>query len=200
MNERKRLLREADELENRAYEMSRNAVTEEQREEANRLMDKSCALEYRALEMSEGADEPPAPVSADSKPSEVTDAFWLAVLRKKDYPYPDYTANSGKWQIFLPVAQIDELWPKIKLATEEGLLGDSSKVSTAKPNPNATSPDEEVICVYTYDSTDVADVKRIRQELRALGITWEISYKEDRVTAAGKYSNRGDKGISKYRE
>jgi len=57
-----------------------------------------------------------------------------------------------------------------------------------------------VICVYTYDWTDKEDVKRIRQELRDLGITRKIPYKADRETLSGKYAIRGDKRISKYFE
>ncbi len=49
----------------------------------------------------------------------------------------------------------------------------------------------KVICVYTYDWTDEADVRRVRQELRALGITSKIPYKTDDDTNAGRYSSQG---------
>ncbi len=88
-----------------------------------------------------------------SKPSEVTDAYWLSVERKKK-DYPTHTSNGGKWLIFVPLSEIDNVWVKIMHATEKGKLGSSSKVATAKLNPNARDPNTKVICVYTYDWTD----------------------------------------------
>lgn len=92
------------------------------------------------------------------------------------------------------------MWAKIKAAVEEGKLGDSAKVATAKPNPLAGRSKARVICVYTYDWTDEKDVKRIREELRKLGITNRIPYKADEDTLSGKYRIAGDRGISKYYE
>lgn len=135
----------------------------------------------------------------EPKPSQVKHEYWLYAKRKRG-DYPEATTNSGKWLIFAPISQIDDLWTKIKLATEDGRLGDSAKVATAKPNPIATNPRMKVICVYTYDWRDEADVRRIRQELRALGITSRIPYKADSDTDAGRYSNRGHGRISKYYE
>jgi hypothetical protein len=138
-------------------------------------------------------------VSSVPRPSQVKHEYWLYAERKKG-DYPKTTTNSGKWLIFAPISQIDEVWMKIKLATEDGRLGDLAKVATAKPNPIATNPGMKVICVYTYDWTDEADVRRVRQELRALGITSKIPYKTDDDTNAGRYSSQGHKRISKYYE
>jgi hypothetical protein len=98
------------------------------------------------------------------------------------------------------VAEIDEVWLKIKDATEKGLLGGSAKATTAMTNPNATKSDTKVICVYTYDATDEEDVRRVRRALRELGIVAKIPYKTDNDTRAGKYANRGHTRISKYDE
>ncbi len=136
---------------------------------------------------------------ADAKPSEVTEVYWIyAIRKKKEYPKP--IVRSGKWLIFVDKKDVDALWAKIKKATGEGKFGDSSKVATAKPNPNAANPDTKVICVYTYDWTDEKDVKRVREELRKLGITNKLSYKADEDTLAGKYRIMGHKKISKYYE
>jgi hypothetical protein len=135
----------------------------------------------------------------DKKPSEVMCTYWLHAERKSG-TYPEATENCGKWLVFVPALQIDEVWANIKLATEEGRLGSSAKVATARPNPNATNPDTKVICVYTYDWTDEEDVRQIRQELRQLGITSKIPYKADEDTYAGKYAIQGHKRISKYYE
>jgi hypothetical protein len=92
------------------------------------------------------------------------------------------------------------VWQKIKAATEAGKLGDSAKVATAKPNQFAADPNKRVICVYTYDWTDVDDVRRVREELRKLGFVAKIAYKADEDTYAGRYEVHGHKRISKYYE
>jgi hypothetical protein len=135
----------------------------------------------------------------EAKPSKVTGVYWLHAERQKGR-YPKSTARSGKWLVFVKNENVDEVWEKIKKATEEGNLGDSAKVATAKPNPNATNSDTKVICVYTYDWADERDVKRIREQIRKLGITNKIPYKADEDTLSGKYRVKGDTRISKYYE
>jgi len=135
----------------------------------------------------------------DARPSQVTDVYWLHAERKAG-DYPACVKNTGKWLIFVGSAHVDEIWGRIKRATEDGKLGPAAKVSTAKPNPNARNLENKVICVYTYDWTDEEDVKRVRQELRDLGVTRKIPYKADQDTLSGKYAIRGDKRISKYYE
>lgn len=133
------------------------------------------------------------------KPSEVTSIYFLHADRLKG-KYPAAAERSGKWLIFVPVDQVDEAWEKVKRATEEGLLGGSAKVATAKPNANAADPSVKVICVYTYDSDDQADVRRVRNELRKLGFTKPMPYKTDEATYAGHYAVKGNRRISKYYE
>jgi hypothetical protein len=135
----------------------------------------------------------------DDKPSEVIDEYYIWAERQKD-DYPQPTERNGKWLIFVDKNNIDEVWAKIKKTTEEGLLGGSAKVATAKPNSLAHDPDKRVICVYTYDWTDKEDTMRVRSELRKIGITQKISYKSDEDTSKGKYNARGYKNISKYYE
>lgn len=132
-------------------------------------------------------------------PSKVTATYWINVERKKK-DYPVHTANGGKWLIFVPLSEIDDVWGKVMRATEEGKLGSSAKVATAKPNPNAKNSNTKVICVYTYDWTDKNDVRRVREELRQLGVLSKIPYKADQDTDSGKYANRGNTRISKYYE
>ncbi len=92
------------------------------------------------------------------------------------------------------------MWAKVSRAVTNGLLGEEAKVSTARPNSNASDPNKHVICVYTYDVEDKADVMRIRRQLRDLGVTWKIPYKTDRATYQGRYQVRGDRRISTYYE
>lgn len=137
---------------------------------------------------------------SDAKPTDVTDVYWIYAIRKKGGEYSKATPRSGKWLIFADPENVNDVWGKIKKAVEEGKLGDSAKVSTAKPNPLAGKSRAHVICVYTYDWMDAKDVKRIREELRKLGITHKIPYKADEDTLKGKYRITGHKRISKYYE
>lgn len=136
---------------------------------------------------------------ADSNPSEVSDVFWIYALRQHgNYPAP--TEQSGKWLVFVHHSEIDCVWAEIKCAIEEGKLGERAKVSTSLSNPNAADPENHVICVYTYDWADNEDMTRVREELRALGITQKIPYKSDEDTFAGKYKVNGQKGFRKRYE
>lgn len=83
-------------------------------------------------------------------------------------------------------------------ATQRGRLGIGSKVSAARDNP-LSKPGIHVICVYSQDASDLQDVGRVREELRHLGITWEIGYKTDADTLAARYSGQG-RTVSRYRE
>jgi hypothetical protein len=132
-------------------------------------------------------------------PSQVHDAFWIFAFRRKDSRYPSPTVQSGKWLLFIPKSDIDGVWSLIREATTSGLLGDESKVSTARPSPLCHNQNESVICVYTYDSEDTEDVRRVRQELRNLGFNNKIPYKEDAQTKAGNYAG-GGRIVSRYYE
>jgi Basophilic leukemia-expressed protein Bles03 len=138
-------------------------------------------------------------VIPDPKPSEEVKEAWVYADRKNKDEYPEYTERSGKWLIFLKRNEADEMWSKIKAAVEEGKLGSAAKISTNHPASVRFNPDEQVVCVYTYDWTDEKDVMRIRRQLRELGITWKISYKTDEDTRELKYRATGHRNISKYR-
>jgi len=138
-------------------------------------------------------------IATETMPSKETHAYFITAERNKG-TYPEATEYSGKWLIFVRTENVDVVWGKIKKATENGLLGDESKVSTARLNPNAVNINEKVICVYTYDFRDIGDVRRIRESLRQLGIISKIPYKADEDTLAGKYRKRGDRRISLYYE
>ncbi|MGC1986941.1 MAG: putative phosphothreonine lyase domain-containing protein, partial [Candidatus Cybelea sp.] len=136
----------------------------------------------------------------DRRPSEVVDNYWIYAERRDREAYPKQSDRGGKWMLFIKNSEIDAWWMKIKAATEDGALGGSAKVATMKPNPNATSPDTRVICVYTYDVEDETDCTRVREALRILGVTWKIPYKTDADTYAGKYSKQAQGRVSKRYE
>lgn len=132
----------------------------------------------------------------ESNPSEVAEVHWIYARRKKG-SYPKGTSRSGKWLLFVPSKNVDEIWRKIKKAVEDGELGNEAKVATAKQSPLSSS-DAKVICVYTYDYEDQKDVMRIRQRLREMGFTKPLSYKTDVDTLSGKYSFTTRERISRY--
>ena len=135
----------------------------------------------------------------DCNPSEVTEVFWLYAERTDD-DYPDTSERSGKYLLYVAVAGIDEVWQKIRVATEKGLLGGASKVATSRPNRRAKNDRSRVICVYTYDGKDEPDRLRVRKELRKLGFEAKIPYKFDSQTMAGEYATDGKRRVSKYYE
>lgn len=106
-------------------------------------------------------------------PSEVTDTEWLLAMRKPGH-FPDY-GKAGEWMIFPTRLEVDVLWQHISEATREGRLGPLSKVSTAKPM-KVPHKHEHVIQIYTDDREDQGDVSRVRDVLRALGVSQYIPY------------------------
>lgn len=130
-------------------------------------------------------------------PSSCTSVPWIHAAGPGQ---PKPTLCSGKWLIFCPTTEVDPTWDLIRQATEGGLLGFASKVSTAHPGTIGHTSETRIICVYTYDYEDTTDVRRIRSALRDLGITQKIPYKADEDTLQGKYSAFGHKRISQFYE
>ena len=111
-------------------------------------------------------------------PSQAGGVYWIEAKRRTgDDPAP--TSRAGQWVSPTALSEVDALWLKIKQATEVGLLGYKSKVSTAA-GPGQTDRDARLIGVRTYDSADEADVQRVSDALRALGVTTEIRYEAGR--------------------
>ena len=139
-------------------------------------------------------------------PSQETRATWLYAFRQTG-DYPDSTEFSGKWLVWFHAPLIDGYWQKIKDACEQGYLGNQVKVLTLRgvqtplprtnrdalmgvlglQKPDPASARAHVICVYTYDWSDIIDVMGIRGELRNLGIRRKIAYKADADTRARRY-------------
>jgi|SRR3989344_7638173 len=136
---------------------------------------------------------------SQNQPSRLTDDYWVYAERQKG-KYPKHTSRGGKWLIFVSSHYLDKIWLKIKTATREGKLGRMAKVATSKLNPDFQNSKGKVICVYTYDWKDEIDVKRIRDELRSIGITRKIAYKTDEDTDQGRYRTNNREKLSKYYE
>jgi hypothetical protein len=113
-------------------------------------------------------------------PSEIADEPWVGASP----PTSDARDGRrvGKWLIFTPRDHHDEVWSKIRVATEAGDLGCSAKAATARRNQPTM-----LTCVYTYDFEDYDDVRRVLAALRALGFGGLLSYKSDEATRARIY-------------
>ncbi len=120
-------------------------------------------------------------------PTQATRPGWIHA-RRKHGDYPEDTQFSGKWLIWLSAQAIDRYWQAIKAACEQGRLGGEVKVSKAG-NRSQKQGKPFVICVYTYDWSDIIDVMGIRQALRDLGIKRSIPYKADEDTLRLRYGS-----------
>jgi len=122
-------------------------------------------------------------------PSKETTRPWIWAKGKGEGCYEDGQTYVGKWLVFVPHESVDEVWERIRKATEEGRLGISAKVSTSRPSGYKST--EHVICVYTYDFRDRANVGETLKGLREIGITGRLYYKTDQATLGGVYSREG---------
>lgn len=73
----------------------------------------------------------------------------------------------GKWMMFPTSNDLPRFWRLVVEATVAGKLGLCSKVAT--PDPSSRK-DETLICVYTYDFSDMEDVRRVLDQLLELGL------------------------------
>ena len=89
-------------------------------------------------------------------PSKIHDRHWV----ESAAPCGNWPPNSGKWLLFIAASRVDSVWRMIDQETKSGCLGIAAKVAIAKPNPMATKH-FRIICIYTYDFTDVNDVSRV---------------------------------------
>ncbi|KAG6877625.1 hypothetical protein C0993_005537 [Termitomyces sp. T159_Od127] len=95
-----------------------------------------------------------------------------------------YGVLSGKWLIYAESHKIDELWSRIVTAVIANAppgVGARAKVSPARPG------ELHVVCVYVEDYSDEAEVGRVRESLRRVGVRWKIGFKPDIYTHLGIY-------------
>merc|ERR1719221_984407 len=88
--------------------------------------------------------------------------------------------------------RVDGVWKSIAAATTDGALGVAAKVSTnGKGLAGYRDPawrGTYLVCAYTSDFRDAADVARALRGLRRAGVRHRVYYKADIVTLAGLYS------------
>jgi Domain of unknown function (DUF1917) len=113
---------------------------------------------------------------ADALPSQALIGYWIEAKRAVDGLPP--TPRTGQWVITTTLPEIDALWAVIKAATRAGQLGYKSKAATIA-RQGGTDAADRVIYVRTYDADDAADVERVQQALRSLGVAGELHYERD---------------------
>ena len=123
-------------------------------------------------------------------PSKTTQTHWIIQDAPDTDPHATEEERAGKWLIFVHPDQVDEIWKKIRDMTWLNELGISAKASTAKKNPDSRD-ERRVIYVYTADWEDEAEVMRVRELLRSIGITDRIGYKRNIETFKGEYASKG---------
>ena len=108
--------------------------------------------------------------------------------------------SSGKWMLFLSAKSVDAVWAKVRSLLLENNLGYSAKVAPALHAGAAY-----LLCIYTQDHDDIADVFRVLKAIRKSGLSSQaIHYKTDDATYRGEYCinpsgvNSGKKLVSKY--
>lgn len=123
-------------------------------------------------------------------PTKTTHSYWIQQSRPGVASDACGDEQAGKWLIFLPSADVDEAWVKVRNATVAGELGIGAKVSTFRDNDESRD-DKKVIYVFTADWADEADVMRVREKLKELGFVDRIGYKRNLDTYAGEYREKG---------
>ncbi len=156
---------------------------------------RECAEQYATLRPTYSAGL--LPTEGNPTDPAVRSKVWIHAFRAATGSYPDDTDRSGKWLVFLPADEIDAFWARVREAIQSGRLGDQAKVATRAKKDLRDGVGKHVVCIYTYDHDDRADVWRIRAELRELGVTWRIYYKADEATMNGRYAAPGQR-VSLY--
>lgn len=95
--------------------------------------------------------------------------------------------NYGKWMLFPDESEVDRTWLQVAKAVAAGELGPMAKVATKM---NDARSDRRLICIYTRDFADVADIRRVVRRLGDMGLAGgdgagDIWYKCDYYTHLG---------------
>jgi hypothetical protein len=122
-------------------------------------------------------------------PSKNTTEYWIYADGLGEGCYQEGQTYVGKWLISVRRGSVDEVWGRVRQATEVGQLGIAAKVSTSRPS--AYKSQDHVICVYTHDFRDKANVGEVLKRLREIGITGKLYYKSDQATLTGVYTTEG---------
>lgn len=123
------------------------------------------------------------------------DLGWYYIKAPDKY-FTDDKSKIGKWLLFPDCETAIEDWKKIAAEVNNNIFIE------AKISLQNSKPFEHVICVYTYDYSDVADVRSVGIKLWELGLGvstkkgWDrrkkdFVFKPDKFTQENIYSDSG---------
>lgn len=75
--------------------------------------------------------------------------------------------TTGKWLLFVGIADVDCTWGRVAKGTAENELGVAAKV--AANGAEDKDGKGRLICIYTRDFEDKPDIKRVLKKLKELG-------------------------------
>jgi len=104
----------------------------------------------------ENPNAPPASITRKLYPDREKLKSDILELAKKN------RMTCGKWMLFPSEENAPGIWKQIVTATLESQLGIAAKI--------ASDGDPRLICVYTKDFSDEADVKRVVQQLKDMNL------------------------------
>lgn len=78
----------------------------------------------------------------------------------------EHGCTSGKWMLFPHPDYVNSFWSLVATATANDELGIAAKVAADEGDPDKA----RLICVYTENFEDKADVKRVLERLLAMGL------------------------------
>ncbi|KAH6606255.1 hypothetical protein Trco_005408 [Trichoderma cornu-damae] len=74
--------------------------------------------------------------------------------------------RTGKWMLFCPASEVNGVWEIVAKATANNELGIAAKVAPRSPLEDPRK--DRIVCIYTADFRDKADVGRVLQKMREL--------------------------------
>lgn len=119
------------------------------------------------------------------KPSEDNGTFWHFAWA----PYSRFRSSyiTGKWMIYVPDNELDEVWSRVKDAVEQEGIAPGAKCSTALVNPRQESHGSKIICVYVDHYKAEEETKEVLTHLRRIGIKGKLKFKRDKETFESVY-------------
>lgn len=122
-------------------------------------------------------------------PTECTIKHWIDAFSPKVME-EGFASNekTGKWCIFVSEKTVDAKWKLVKEAIDKNELL-IAKVATKF---HQLYKKGYVICVYTKDWSDEADLKASREVLRKIGFSKPLKYKRDLETINRVYGTENE--------
>jgi Domain of unknown function (DUF1917) len=126
------------------------------------------------------------------------DDFWVWATKLTRQQKSQISERTGKWMLWPADDEVVKVWRVICELTQNGMLGVQAKVTYCGYDLSRSLKDR-LICVYTKDSDDLADLQRVVNQLReSLDRKHRLVYKEDRMILAGGYKDTTARPVSKW--